>query len=304
MTDLSTETLLNIGFRDIGKWVARKDATNIRYELDGTNATANEAMLDVRSALYAFVQGEKVNYIGKTARSIRKRFTGYCNPGPTQQTNQRCHDNIKLSLKKSVETRIFVFTPIPDLRYGEFQIDLAAGLEESLILAFTPPWNGREGKRLLTEEAEREKTEESRQEGGTVNSTDAQPIIGASPLKSASVTARTTRPVSFQIKLGAAYYQQGIINPGTDASQYLGAHGNPVIIYLGSDSDQVDSTINRTANSNGSVRIIGNNRFIAEWFQENFEPGDIVEAKIQDPQHILLIAPSSIIGTARSAPSS
>jgi hypothetical protein len=51
------------------------------------------------------------------------------------------------------ETRIFVFAPISDLRYGQFQIDLAAGLEESLIIAVAPPWNGREGKRLLTEEA-------------------------------------------------------------------------------------------------------------------------------------------------------
>src|SRR4051794_26181035 len=172
MTELSAETLLNIGFRDVGKWLATDDGFNIRYVLDGSGAAANDAMLDVRNALYAFVQGGKVNYIGKTARSIRKRFIGYCNPGSTQQTNQRCHDNIKASLKCSVETRVFLFTPISDLRYGEFQIDLAAALEESLIVAFAPPWNGREGKRLLTEEAEREKTEESEGSAKTVHAAD------------------------------------------------------------------------------------------------------------------------------------
>lgn len=55
MTQLSAETLLNIGFRDIAKWMAGADGANIRYVLDGTNAAAHDAMLDVRNALYAFV---------------------------------------------------------------------------------------------------------------------------------------------------------------------------------------------------------------------------------------------------------
>jgi hypothetical protein len=55
-----------------------------------------------------------------------------------------------------------------------------------------------------------------------------------------------------------------------------------MIVYLGNESEQVDSVINRTANANGSVRVVGNNRSIAEWFQRNFKPGDVVEAKVQD----------------------
>ena len=40
--------------------------------------------------------------------------------------------------------RILVFNPISNLRYGDFDINLAAGLEDSLIAEFSPPWNGRE----------------------------------------------------------------------------------------------------------------------------------------------------------------
>jgi hypothetical protein len=82
----------------------------------------------------------------------------------------------------------------------------------------------------------------------------------------ASTVSRPSRQTTFQIRLGAAYYNQGLINPGTDASHFLGDDGDPVIVYLGNESEQVDSVINRSANANGTVRIVGNNRRIADWF--------------------------------------
>jgi hypothetical protein len=218
--------------------VKTHNGSSIAYELDGTSASAHRAMFDVRNALYAFVQGGKVNYIGKTARSIRRRFVGYSNPSSTQQTNQRCHGNIKAALEQGSEVRIFVFTPISDLRYGEFQIDLAAGLEESLIVAFAPPWNGREGKRLLTEQAEREATEEI-ELGPAIEAPQVAPVISSpkAPL-GASIVPNSDRQTSFQIRLGAAYYNQGLMYPGTEASHFLGEDGDPMIIYLGNESEQ------------------------------------------------------------------
>jgi hypothetical protein len=290
MTQLTADSLLNIGFRDVAKWVLANNGGGIAYELDGTNATAHRAMLDVRNALYAFVHGETLNYIGKTARSIKKRFIGYCNPGSAQVTNQRCHALIKAACQQSKETRIFVFTPISDLSYGEFRLDLAAGLEESLIVAFAPPWNGREGTRLLTEEAEREVTEEFKP--GRVNTNFAFALEPSAPHAAlASPPTNRAEQATFQIRLGTAYYNQGLINPGIEASQFLGEDGDPVIVYLGTEFDQVDSGINRSANLNGSVRIIGNNRRIAEWFQHHFKLGDAVEAVVLDPQHVVLRLP-------------
>lgn len=288
MEQLNVETLLNIGFRDIGKWVAANNG-NIEYALDGANATADRVLLDVRNALYAFVMDDTVCYIGKTARSIKKRFVGYCKPGKTQKTNWRCHANIKGLLKVGTNVRILVFTPISDLRYGDFQIDLAAGLEEALIVSFSPPWNGREGKRPITEEAEREATEEA--EDALADVANPGKRLSASPEARAPSSPQSTQPqATFQIRLGSAYYNQGLINPGVQASERLGEHGDPVIVYLGNESEQVNSVINRTANANGSVRVVGNNQSIADWFQTNFQPGDVVEAKVQDAQHILLLS--------------
>src|SRR3954451_9448298 len=150
MPDLTRETLLNVGFVDVAAW--HLSGEDINYELDGERAQANEVLLDNPNALYAFVRDEAVQYIGKTTMSVRKRFFGYRKPGKGQQTNLRCNARIKEALKKGEAVRILVFTPISELRYLEFEINLAAGLEDALIKAFNPPWNGHSKGKPITEE--------------------------------------------------------------------------------------------------------------------------------------------------------
>jgi len=55
---LDADVLLNIGFVDIGRWMPKGDA--ITYQLDGENASTNEALLDSKNALYAFEKGDDV----------------------------------------------------------------------------------------------------------------------------------------------------------------------------------------------------------------------------------------------------
>ena len=135
--ELNAEVLLNLGFVDVGQW--RTSGDYIVYQLDGEDAAANEVLLEARNALYAFVKDNQVLYIGKTARSIRRRYVGYCRPGKRQATNKRCHGNIKAAITAGEEIRIFAFAPITHLRYADFEINLAAGLEDSLIREFEPP---------------------------------------------------------------------------------------------------------------------------------------------------------------------
>ncbi len=281
MTDsqLTAEVLLNLGFVDVGKWQPKGDS--IAYDLDGADASAGEVLLDAPNALYAFVRYDQVVYIGKTARSIRKRYVGYCRPGKTQATNQRCHRNIKAAIAEGTEIRIFVFTPITHLRYSDFEINLAAGLEDSLIREFAPPWNGRDRGHPISEDAEREEVEESKfGELGVVAVADAPPESRASGQAMAS----------FSVVLGATYYEKGILNPGVEASEYLGKDGDPIRVRFSDGSQTVVSTINRTANRTGAVRVIGGNAQIARWFQENFREGDTVHGSVVDPHTIELLA--------------
>lgn len=218
-------------------------------------------------------------YIGKTARSIRKRFVGYCRPGVSQVTNRRCHLKIKLAIDAGKEIRVLVFAPIPDLRYSDFEINLAAGLEDSLIRKFDPPWNGGDRGKTISESAEREEAEL-----GSAASLAQSDGASVAP-------SQTSQPLTtFIITLGATYFSKGILNPGIRASEYLGAGGDPIRILFSDGSEPVVSMINRTANSNGSVRVLGCNQDIARWFQQHFRDGDIVQGEVLDAHTIRLLA--------------
>lgn len=276
--ELNAEVLLNLGFVDVGRWELSGDF--IAYEFDGEDADANQILFDASNALYAFVRGERVLYIGKTARSIRKRYVGYCRPGKRQATNLRCHHNIKTAIAEGLEIRIFAFAPITHLQYADFEINLAAGLEDSLIRAFDPPWNGREKGQPISEEAEREEAEEAEHQG-------ASPANDVVSKPAASGTALA----SFSIVLGPTYYNKGFLNPGVEASRSLGNDGDPIRIVFSDGSQTVVSKINRTANRTGAVRVVGGNQRIAEWFQEHFREGDTVQCRVMDPHTIALVAP-------------
>jgi hypothetical protein len=278
-SNLDRDTLLNLGFLDVAKW--RLAGEEIAYDLDGERAAANQVLLDDPNALYAFVQGDAVQYIGKTTRGIRKRFVTYRRPGKEQRTNLRCNARIKEALKGGAEIRVLVFAPISHLRYLDFEINLAAGLEDSLINAFDPPWNGRERDKPITEEAEREQAEEKTgiQSGDTVE-----------PKASAERSAKAPL-ASFKIKLGQAYFEQGFINPGVDASHHLGLDGEHIEVLFDDGSEAVLSRINRRANPSGGVRVVGRNRQIADWFQRHFHMGDVVDARVIHANRILLLGP-------------
>jgi len=279
MMDRNGEILLNIGFQDIGRWRANGD--NLAYEIDRIDAASFDARLDDANALYAFVLDGSVSYIGKTARSIRTRCVGYCRPGATQSTNIRCNKLIRDALAAGGDVRILIFTPITHFRYGDFEINLAAGLEDSLIKSIDPPWNGRERDQPISEEAEREK-EEAR-----------STIVEMTRENPAGQTQPQLPKTAFEIVLGPTYYEKGLINPGMAASSWLGRDAERIIIEFDDGSPSIVSVINRTANASGAVRVVGRNQEIARWFQRHFCAGDIVKAQILDKNRIRLLSAQS-----------
>lgn len=277
------DILIELGFEPLSTW--QHAGENLTYDYTSL-IPGMKPKLDERNALYAFIQNNEVKYIGRTARSIKKRFVGYCNPGQTRATNYRCHTFIKAGLGKQAATDILIFAPPSKLQYGGYQIDLAAGLEETLIVNFNPPWNG--GKtRKITEQADIETELEPLSEGGNDPASQSTPVAEVSPPQEAETG-------HFEIRLGQIYYSHGYINPGVDASPMLGGHGEAIRIDLGDPTQYVISAINRTANLNGSVRIVGRNRIIANWFQEYFNVGDVVQATILGPNRILLHTPDQV----------
>ena len=125
--------LLKVGFRRVGQWLLQ-DGELVVSKLD-SNAP------DSPNALYVFVADTGVKYVGKTTMSVRRRLYGYQNPGPSQRTNQRNHDRIRQVLERHGWVHVYVM-PDPGLHaFGEFEVNLAAGLEDSIIRKLRPEWN-------------------------------------------------------------------------------------------------------------------------------------------------------------------
>ena len=91
--------------------------------------------------LYAFVCEKQVLYVGKTARTLRKRMYNYERPGPSQRTSLANHANLRHYLEDGRAVELWVFVDDLGLEFGGFRVSLAAGLEDALIATIRPPWN-------------------------------------------------------------------------------------------------------------------------------------------------------------------
>lgn len=136
--------LLQIGLEDAARW----EADGERLNHVGEKPAGWRQQTAIPNSLYAFVCEEKVLYIGKTTKTLSKRFAGYCDPGKGQATNKKCHQGIRKLIKQGKTVRILVLPQTIPLKWGDYPINLAAGLEEALVRAFKPEWNGSNGKHL------------------------------------------------------------------------------------------------------------------------------------------------------------
>lgn len=267
--DRTSTRLIALGFVPAAIWVS--NAGQLSYELKPIETVDSNVLFDVANALYAFCDGEKVLYVGKTARSLRKRMGGYCRPGRSQVTNWRCNESIQKALENGRTIDIYAFTPTSLLQYGGFDINLAAGLEDTLILAFNPPWNGGGRGQAVSETVELETNEAS--DGAEL------PVSGSNDLE--------PRPPigEFKIRLGRTYYEKGIVNPRTKVSHLFGADHEPIIVRFSDGSPAISRKIDRRANQ-GAVRLVGNNQAMASWFQTHFGLDDLVTARILSPNDV------------------
>jgi hypothetical protein len=125
------ERLKAVGFRLVGEW--KLDADNLSCALEDLGSSVN--------VLYAFAEGDNVLYVGKSVRSLKQRLYGYQKPGPTQFTNIKANKLIREALGGQRAIAVYAFADPGDRRHGEFHLNLAAGLEDSLIATLKPMWN-------------------------------------------------------------------------------------------------------------------------------------------------------------------
>jgi len=121
----------SIGFKPVGKWKLVEG--KLDFDLFDEPESAN--------ILYAFVVDSEVMYIGKTDRGLRSRMLNYRNAHVSQTTNTRNNEGLVKCLLQKQSVEIYGLSTDGLFQYGGFHINLAAGLEDSLIDELKPPWN-------------------------------------------------------------------------------------------------------------------------------------------------------------------
>ncbi|MCU4487747.1 hypothetical protein C5B41_03230 [Acinetobacter ursingii] len=253
------DQLIEIGFIKTGFWTLHHQE-DIRCTLIENQSAKN--------LLYCFVSQQEIKYIGKTIKTLSQRMYGYQRPGISQSTNINVKKEIISLLKEHKEVEIFILINDTKLKYGNFNINIAAGLEDTLIEQLSPPWNKvGKSKKLTVDKTQRTEI-------------TSEPISNISEL---------SYPIELNIRLGEAYYNQGFFNIGVKYSDKLHLqHGTLIHIQLGSNSSHIiEGYINRTANSNKTPRIMGG-KALNQWIQRNFNQDSLMKIHIVNNTYIKL----------------
>lgn len=126
----SLERLRRIGFRPVGSW---SHVGCLKCQITEHADAAN--------VLYAFVADDEILYVGKTVQPLRARMRGYERPGPSQSTNSRSHEKLTELVLGGRSVQILALPDNGLLTFGGFHVNLAAGLEDSIVRELRPLWN-------------------------------------------------------------------------------------------------------------------------------------------------------------------
>ena len=96
----------------------------------------------------------------------------------------------------------------------------------------------------------------------------------------------------FKLTLQRTYYKRGFFNVTTDFDRFVRSEEGPVRLRLGVNGQEIQGTIDRKANQNGTPRIYGRS-MLRDWFQTNFKPLDVVAVDLSSSDIIVLYRPVS-----------
>ena len=89
------------------------------------------------------------------------------------------------------------------------------------------------------------------------------------------------------LTLHPTYYNQGFFNVPVDFDRFVRSQEGLVLLRLGLGGPEIEGTINRRANRNGTPRIMGRTK-LRDWFQKNYEPLETVPIDLSSPEIIVL----------------
>jgi hypothetical protein len=229
--------------------------------------------------LYVFANIKPTNeeenlvfYIGHTRTTFSNRMRGY-RLGNGQNTNNRIHCYIKEQLELGKLIKVYVLNNIYNLNIRDLEIDIAAGLEYSLISYFAN-YNLNNNFPPLINIA-----------GNYTNNT----LLVNIPNEIQEIVEHEELNENFAYNLNSStYWNTSNINVPKNLEHLFGDHNEEVIIefYLNDTLvNRFNELINRNATQNGSPRIYirgENGRWFINWKHEFFNQNSSINIKITD----------------------
>ena len=258
--------ILDIGFSYAGKWNIIDGMLELELINHGTS----------KNILYSFVCNGEIKYIGKTTQQLNKRLYGYKKPASSQLTNIKNNKNITRLIESGVSVEIFVLVDNGLLNYGGYSLNIAAGLEDSLITTLKPSWNDGFSEAYMneikTENIKLEDISNEKQDQTNLNHTDD-----------------LDSKIKFTLQLQIAYYNHGFINVPTKYSREFGVDKDEMKFFIKDYNNPIIGSINRNANSTGTPRLMGRKEFTKQ-IKENFIQGQFIEVTILSPHSVFINA--------------
>ncbi|MBK6660787.1 MAG: hypothetical protein IPG43_22820 [Proteobacteria bacterium] len=261
----SLSRLEEIGFELSGEWLL--DDGEPRIEVRRYAAAAN--------VLYAFVSDQELLYIGRSGRALGLRMQGYEQGGPPRSVRARNRERVVAMLMLDQQVALYAMPDPGSMLYGSFRVNLAAGLQHSLIEALDPPWN--------------------KAGGGLPEAVDPTPLHqvpvtagrrGADAERTAHGAGSDTsaRP-SYRFLVGYMYMDKGFFNVPVRYSRLFGKDRERIKILCGRERSTIHGHIDRSCNTNASPRIVGGSA-LKHWFEEH--------AGLNNPVDIDILAPNAV----------
>jgi hypothetical protein len=258
--------LLEIGFKPVGHWILA----------NGEIAPDLKEMPTQRNILYAFVCEGEIQFIGKATQQLSITLLSYQRPNQVQSAKLRNSNNIRelLSLGKKVD-----ILALPDnglLHYGGFRINLAAGLEDSMIAKLQPHWNVLRSSRFRPGEAGKPEPSED-------IANEAKPEIQD---RTENVPLHAV-PETMLLTLQETYWNRGFFNVPVQYAPHFGGDLQKISIIVPHRQLPITGYISRAANSNGTPRVMGG-RELQKWFRRESRPMGKINVEILSPTSIVL----------------
>ena len=263
MKKSAMDRLFEIGFERAGFWELIDDDPHIELERYGNAA----------NVLYAFISQLELLYIGRSGRSLRMRMDGYENGGPPRSMRARNRERIAAMLMIDQPVELFVMPDPGNLHYGSFRVNLAAGLQHSLIESLAPPWNtsAPTGRRVTPKRKHRRLANRNRHD---FMDGDGQ-----------TYTDLTLDRPSYRFLVGYMYMDKGFFNVPMRYSSMFGDDRERIKILCATEKETIYGHIDRSTNTNATPRVIGGSP-LKSWFEAN--------AGINHPVDIDILAPNAV----------